>query len=43
MRTQLVVANWKLNGNWAFNEAMVGALTQSLSKEQLQQRDVVLC
>ena len=43
MRTQLVVANWKLNGNWAFNEAMVGALTQGLSKEQLPQRDVVLC
>ena len=43
MRTQLVVANWKLNGNWAFNEAMVGALTQGLNKEQLQPRDVVLC
>ena len=35
MRTKLVIGNWKLNGNFAFNEQLLGALTLGIKTRSL--------
>jgi triosephosphate isomerase len=43
MRKKLIVANWKLNGNWAFNEAMMSELALGLKQVQWHDREIILC
>ncbi len=42
MRTKLVIANWKLHGNFLFNEQQLGALSKGLKSHKLA-RQVVVC
>lgn len=42
-RSQLVVANWKLNGNLSFNEEFMGALNLGLSEVDIGEREIVIC
>ena len=42
MRTKLVIANWKLHGNFLFNEQQLGALSKGLKSHKLD-RQVVVC
>lgn len=42
MRTKLVIANWKLHGNFLFNEKQLGALSRGL-KAASTDRQVVVC
>jgi triosephosphate isomerase (TIM) len=43
MRKKLIVANWKLNGNWAFNEKMMSELSLGLKEVLLRDREIILC
>jgi triosephosphate isomerase len=43
MRSKIIVANWKLNGNWTFNEEFASALTQGLDGQGLSDRKIVIC
>lgn len=43
MRNRLIVANWKLNGNWAFNEMMMTELSTGLVGVQCHDHAIVLC
>lgn len=43
MRKELIVANWKLNGNWAFNEVMIGELATGLSGFASANREIIIC
>jgi triosephosphate isomerase len=43
MRKKLIVANWKLNGNWAFNEVMMSELSLGLKEVQWHDREIILC
>lgn len=43
MRRQLIVANWKLNGNWAFNEMMMRELSTGLANVESLSAEIVLC
>lgn len=42
MRAKLVIGNWKLNGNFEFNEQLIGALSRGLAQQGIdQERRVV--
>ena len=43
MRNRLIVANWKLNGNWAFNEMMMSELSAGLEGVQCHDLEIILC
>jgi len=43
MRSKLIIANWKLNGNWSFNEEFASALSQGLKGIDLNDRQIVIC
>ncbi|SMC51824.1 triose-phosphate isomerase [Polynucleobacter kasalickyi] len=43
MRNRLIVANWKLNGNWAFNEMMISELSAGLGGVQSHDHEIILC
>ena len=43
MRNSLIVANWKLNGNWAFNEMMMSELSVGLEGVQCHDLEIILC
>jgi triosephosphate isomerase len=43
MRKKLIVANWKLNGNWAFNEVMMSELSLGLKEVQWHDLEIILC
>lgn len=43
MRSKLIIANWKLNGNWSFNEEFASALSQGLKGIDLNDRQIVVC
>ena len=43
MRSKIIIANWKLNGNWSFNEEFAGALSKGLQERDLKDRQIVIC
>lgn len=43
MRNRLIVANWKLNGNWAFNEMMISELSTGLVGVQSDDHEIIIC
>lgn len=43
MRSTLIIANWKLHGNWAFNEEYASALSGGLKEFDSMSRKVVIC
>jgi triosephosphate isomerase len=43
MRSTIIIANWKLNGNWAFNEEFAGAFSAGLKDRELGDRRIVIC
>jgi triosephosphate isomerase len=43
MRNRLIVANWKLNGNWAFNEMMISELSTGLVGVQRDDHSIIIC
>lgn len=45
MRTKLVIGNWKLNGNFEFNEQLIGALSQVFGGKfpNMEQGIVAIC
>ena len=43
MRSKIIIANWKLNGNWSFNEEFASALSKGLKEIDLKDRQIVIC
>ena len=43
MRSMLIIANWKLNGNWSFNEEYASALSNGLRGVDLTSRQIIIC
>jgi triosephosphate isomerase (TIM) len=43
MRSKLIIANWKLNGNWSFNEQFAGALSVGLKDFESSRCQIVIC
>ena len=45
MRTKLVIGNWKLNGNFEFNEQLIGALSRELAGKSINSecRVIAVC
>ncbi len=43
MRSKIIIANWKLNGNWSFNEEFANALSKGLQEIDLKDRQIVIC
>jgi triosephosphate isomerase len=43
MRSKLIIANWKLNGNWSFNEEYASALSLGLKDVDISNRQIVIC
>ena len=43
MRPILIIANWKLNGNWSFNEDYASAFSNGLKDVDLTGRQIVIC
>ena len=45
MRAKLVIGNWKLNGNFEFNEQLIGALSRGLAQRGIdhEQRVIGIC
>lgn len=42
MRTKLVIGNWKLNGNFEFNEQLIGALSRGLAQKGIHQEQRII-
>jgi triosephosphate isomerase len=43
MRSMLIIANWKLNGNWSFNEEYASVLSNGLRGFDLTNRQIIIC
>jgi triosephosphate isomerase len=43
MRSMLIIANWKLNGNWSFNEEYASVLSNGLRGVDLTNRQIIIC
>ncbi len=43
MRPILIIANWKLNGNWSFNEEYASLFSNGLKEIDLTGRQIVIC
>jgi triosephosphate isomerase len=43
MRSMLIIANWKLNGNWSFNEEYASVLSKGLRGVDLTNRQIIVC
>ena len=43
MRSMLIIANWKLNGNWSFNEEYASVLSNGLRGVDLTNRQIIVC
>ena len=43
MRPILIIANWKLNGNWSFNEEYASAFSNGLKEVDVTGRQIVIC
>jgi len=43
MRPILIIANWKLNGNWSFNEEYASAFSNGLKDVDVTGRQIVIC
>jgi len=43
MRPTLIIANWKLNGHWSFNEEYASAFSEGLKGVELGDRQIVIC
>jgi triosephosphate isomerase len=43
MRPVLIIANWKLNGNWSFNEEYASAFSSGLRNVDVTGRQIVIC
>ncbi|MEI7426387.1 MAG: triose-phosphate isomerase [Betaproteobacteria bacterium] len=39
----LIIANWKLNGNWSFNEEYASVLSNGLRGVDLTNRQIIIC
>ena len=43
MRPILIIANWKLNGNWSFNEEYASAFSNGFKEVDVTGRQIVIC